>query len=439
MAVTCQAHDTIAEERGPTGRPTIWQSIAETYATRILLIAIGLATTVVISRTLGPSGRGLFAVATAIAAIGVQFGNFGLHASNTYYVAKDRELLPVLIGNTLIVGLGIGGMAALLGWILAAMWPKLAPVHGTLLALALASIPFGLAYLLLQNLLLGIDQVRAYNGIELANKAIGLVLVGLVVLSSRMNAELMFAATLAALVLSFLWVLWTLRGVFRHPVLFSITVFRQHAGLGIKAYLIAFFGFLVLRIDLVMVKYMLGAQAAGYYSISETMAENILTLPVVVGTILFPKLSGMVHSGDKLQLTKKAAFVTAALMVPVIIVASLLAKPAVQLVFGKSFLPAVTPFIWLMPGSFLLGVEIVIVQYLNSLGFPKIIAYFWLLVTALNIGINFWAIPAYGITGAAIVSTVSYSLIFVLVLVVIRNGIRSGTTAVSHKVPQYTI
>jgi len=439
MAVTCQAHDTVTEERGPKGRTTIWQSIAETYATRMLLIAIGLATTVVISRTLGPSGRGLFAVATAIAAIGVQFGNFGLHASNTYYVAKDRELLPVLIGNTLIVGLGIGGMAALLAWILAAMWPKLAPLHGPLLALALASIPFGLAYLLLQNLLLGIDQVRTYNGIELANKAIGLALVTLVILSRRLSAELMFAATLVALVLSFLWVLWSLRGVFRHPVLFSITVFRQHVRLGIKAYLIAFFGFLVLRIDLVMVKYMLGAQAAGYYSISETMAENILTLPVVVGTILFPKLSGMAHNGEKLRLTGKAALVTAAFMVPVMIIASLLAKPAVQLVFGTSFLPAVTPFIWLMPGSFLLGVEIVIVQYLNSLGFPKIIAYCWLLVTALNIAINFWAIPAYGITGAAIVSTVSYSLIFVLVLVAIRNGTRSETTAVPHKVPQYTI
>jgi O-antigen/teichoic acid export membrane protein len=405
----------------------------------MLLIAIGLATTMFVSRTLGPSGRGLFAVATAIAAIGVQFGNFGLHASNTYYVAKDRELLPVLIGNTLIVGLGIGGMAALLGWILAAMWPNLAPLHGPLLALALASIPFGLAYLLLQNLLLGIDQVRTYNGIELANKAIGLALVSLVILSRRLSAELMFAATLVALVLSFLGVLWSLRGVFRHPVPFSITVFRQHVRLGIKAYLIAFFGFLVLRIDLVMVKYMLGAQAAGYYSISETMAENILTLPVVVGTILFPKLSGMAHNGEKLQLTGKAALVTAAFMVPVMIIASLLAKPAVQLVFGTSFLPAVTPFIWLMPGSFLLGVEIVIVQYLNSLGFPKIIAYCWLLVTALNIAINFWAIPAYGITGAAIVSTVSYSLIFVLVLVAIRNGTRSESTAVPHKVPQYTI
>ncbi len=100
MAVAWQANNT-TEERSPKGRPTIWRSIVETYATRILLIAIGFATTVIISRTLGPSGRGLFAVAAAIGAIGIQFGNLGLHASNTYYVAKDRELLPVLVGNTL--------------------------------------------------------------------------------------------------------------------------------------------------------------------------------------------------------------------------------------------------------------------------------------------------------------------------------------------------
>ncbi len=414
---------TRATERNPVVPAGIWRNVVETYMTRLLLIVIGFATTVIVSRSLGPSGRGLFAVAAAVSAIGIQFGNLGLHASNTYYVAKNRGLLPVLIGNTLVVSFGIGGAAALFGWILAAIWPKLAPLHGTLLALALAWIPFGLAYLLLQNLLLGVDQVRTFNGIELASKTIGLVLVGLAILSGKISAEIMFAATLAALVLSFLWVLWKLRDALQHPVLVSLTVFRQHVRLGVKAYLIAFFGFLVLRIDLVMVKYMLGVQAAGYYSISETMAENMLTLPVVVGTILFPKLSGMAHHKDKLHLTRKAGFVTAALLVPIMIIGSLLAKPLVQVVFGKSFL---------------LGVETVIVQYLNSLGFPRIIAYSWLLVTALNIGVNLWAIPAYGIVGAAIVSTISYALVFVLVLAVIYAGQRSERIANSHNVPQYT-
>ncbi len=429
--------NTIAEPT-PRVRSKFWQSVIETYLTRIILIGIGFGTTVIVSRVLGPSGRGLFAVAVAVTFIGIQFGNLGLHASNTYYVAKDRALLPVLIGNALVVSFGIGGLAALVTWLLDAIWPNLVPLEGTMLLLAIGCIPFGLAVMLLQNLLLGIDQVRSYNGSELGSKVLALALVGLAILFRRVSPEVMFGATMAGMVFSFSWVLLKLRGLLRGPVCVSLAIFRQHVGLGAKAYLIAFFGFLVLRIDLIMVKYMLGAQAAGYYSISETMAEQMLTLPIVIGTILFPKLSGMADNQQKLRLTWKSALVAAALMAPLMAIACVLAKPMIQLVFGKSFLPAVLPFIWLMPGTFLLGVETVIVQYLNSLGFPKIIAYSWLLVTALNIGINFWAIPAYGILGAAVVSTITYSLIFVLVLVVIYIRNRSERIAVSNTVPQYT-
>jgi len=187
-----------------------------------------------------------------------------------------------------------------------------------------------------------------------------------------------------------------------------------------------------------MVKYLIGAKLAGYYSISETMAENVLTLPVVVGTILFPKLSEMVREEEKLHLTKKAALVTAVLMLPMMVIASVFAKPLVHLAFGEAFLPAVPAFVWLMPGTFFLGIEIVIVQYLNSLGFPKVIVSAWLLVTLLNVGINLWAIPAYRITGAAIVSTVSYFLVFVLVLLVIRKSTRADTILDSTEVPVYS-
>jgi len=414
------------------------QTVAETYLARLVLTGLSFATTVVVSRALGPSGRGLFAVAAAIAAIGIQFGNLGLHASNTYYVAKDAMLLPILVGNTLIVSFGLGGAATLVGLVLDGIWPHLFPVHGTLLVLSLGSIPLGLALMLLQYLLLGINQVHAYNGSELASRVLGLAFLGFAIVVGKSSPEVFFAATLGGLALSFGWVLFKLLRLIHGKVSFSASVFTRHAELGVKAYLIAFFGFLVLRIDLVMVKYLLGAEAAGYYSISELLAENTVVPAVVIGTILFPMLSGMTDSKEKLHLTRKAALVAAAFMAPLMIIASMLATAIIPLVFGKSFLPAVGPFIWLMPGSFFLGIETVIVQYLNSLGFPKIIAYFWLLVTIVNIGINFWAIPAYGISGAAIVSTVSYSLIFVLVLAVVYNAKRSERTAVSHRVPQYS-
>ena len=72
---------TRATERNPTVPAGIWRNVVETYMTRLLLIGIGFATTVIVSRTLGPSGRGLFAVAAAVSAINsmpAANGNTGL-------------------------------------------------------------------------------------------------------------------------------------------------------------------------------------------------------------------------------------------------------------------------------------------------------------------------------------------------------------------------
>jgi O-antigen/teichoic acid export membrane protein len=199
----------------------------------------------------------------------------------------------------------------------------------------------------------------------------------------------------------------------------SWPVFRQSIGIGLRAYTIAFFGFLLLRIDLLMVKYMLGATEAGYYSISQVLAENTMMFPVVIGLLLFPKLSALKEREEKLQLANKAVLVTAALMLPAVVIAAFAAGPLISLAFGRSFLPAVAPFAWLMPGTYFLGIETVMVQLLNSEGFPPIIVVAWIVDTLTNVALNFWAIPRYGITGASIVSSVCYFLMFVVVSAVV--------------------
>jgi len=175
-----------------------------------------------------------------------------------------------------------------------------------------------------------------------------------------------------------------------------------------------------------MVKYMLGATEAGYYSISQVLAENTMMFPVVVGLLLFPKLSATKEKEEKLHLANKAVLVTAALMLPVVVIAALTAGPIISIAFGRNFLPAVAPFAWLMPGTYFLGIETVMVQLLNSEGFPPIIVAAWIADVVVNVAINFWAIPHYGITGASAVSSVCYFLIFLIVSAVVwkRNYAR---------------
>jgi len=405
------------------------RNVLETYGTRVLVLVVTFLTAVVIARELGPTGRGLYAVAVTLGAIGAQFGNFGLHASNIYYVAKDRGLLPALIGNTLAVVVAACFLAALIG-IGFAFWPNVSPLHGTLLFLALASVPVGLAYLLTQGLLLGVNEVRAYNNIESGGKLLALVLIFVLALADGGTVELFFAATLLSVTVTFLWALRRLSRVSAEPPKLSWTVFRQSIGLGSRAYTIAFFGFLLLRIDLLMVKYMLGATEAGYYSISQVLAENTMMFPVVVGLLLFPKLSALKAREEKLQLANKAVLVTAALMLPAVVIAAWAAAPIISMAFGRDFLPAVPPFVWLMPGTYFLGLETVMVQLLNSEGFPPIIVAAWIADTIVNIALNFWAIPRYGITGASIVSSVCYFLMFLVVSAVVwKRNYQQGPAA----------
>jgi O-antigen/teichoic acid export membrane protein len=118
-------------------------------------------------------------------------------------------------------------------------------------------------------------------------------------------------------------------------------------------------------------------------------------------------------------------------MLPVVVIAALVAAPVISVAFGRNFLPAASPFVWLMPGTYFLGIETVMVQLLNSEGFPPIIVVAWISDTIINVALNFWAVPRYGITGASIISSVCYFLMFLMVSAVVwkRNYTRHPAAA----------
>src|ERR1035441_4445563 len=185
--------------------------VGQTYAVQLIIVALQLITTVISSRALGPMGRGTYAVAVALGTLGVRFTTLGLHASNTYYVAKRRELLPSMAGNTLVYSGSAGGLAALALWGLFQVFPGLAPLHGSMLALALMWIPFGLAYLLCQNLLIGIGEIRLYNATELVSKIVVVALVVAIVLLRFITPQTIFIIGLIVLAGSLATVLVSLR------------------------------------------------------------------------------------------------------------------------------------------------------------------------------------------------------------------------------------
>ncbi len=407
------------------------RKVAETLSTQILLIGIGLITGIIVARILGPEGRGIYAMAAAVGAIGVQFANLGLHASNTFYVARDRELLPLLIGNSLVVSFLFGGISAALAWVVFSFWPGLSPINGILLILALMWVPFGLAYMLLQNLLLGIQEVHAYNKINLFNSILTVVIIGLLILLKGVTVESVYCAGLITLIAGFFWVLQRLRIFLQRPVGVSFDLFKDSFQYGVKAYFSAFFALMIQRIDLFMINHYLGTKYTGLYSIAISIVDMLLLFPVVVGTVAFPRLCAMKEWDQRLEFTKKIVITVVGISIPLILSLLFTAEFIITTLYGSRFVPSAGPLVWFMPGFLVWSIEVMYRKLLISVYYPAAISWGWFGSCCLNIGLNAVLIPRFGMNGAAAASSITYfavaSITIILLSQLSRNTQKGGS------------
>jgi len=389
------------------------QKVVATLGTRMLLVAVGLATSVLVARSLGPEGRGLYAVAVALGAIGVQVTNLGLHASNTWAVSREPKLLGSLIANSAVVSLAVGGGAALIAWFVLSSWPGLVDLPPALLALGLLAIPIGLGYLLLQNLLIGTGRIREFNWIELLVRGVSVASLAAVIIVGAVSP---FLALLAGVVGSVAGVVACVIAFARRLDLRtrpSADLLRAYARYGLRAYVAALFWFLVKRSDLLLVQHFRGSADAGYYSIAATMADLVYMIPVVVGMLLFPRLSAMTDESRKWWVASRMAVLVGAVMAGVAVVAALLADSAISILFGNEYLPAVPAFLLLLPGIVMLSVSTILMNYGAAIGMPTITWLAPLIGLALNVTLNLSLIPAFGIVGASASSTIAYGVVLV--------------------------
>lgn len=387
------------------------QKVTEMYGSRLVVICLGLLTTIVVARFLGPEGRGQYAVATAIGTLAIQFGNLGLHVSNIYYVSQRREDLPKLLGNSLMVGVVLGGALSGLTAVIFFLKPEWIPAGWPLLSLTLLFIPLGLFYILAQNLLLGIYSIRSYNLIEISGKAILVLLLGLFVIIGMVSVESFFSAGVIALLIACCWTFVVIQSHLCEPLSVSIDLLKRTLAYGLRSYLTAFFVVAIWRISLLMVKFFLGDEQAGYYSIAISIADFVLLFPLLVGTLMLPKLSSIPEPEKKWFLTRKVIIYVSLGMLVITGLAAVLIEPMVILLFGREFQPSAFPFFWLLPGILFCSINTVYIHYFLSVGMPSAVLYCLASATVLNVVFNYFLIGWFGTNGAASSWTMTYVLL----------------------------
>lgn len=377
---------------------------------------------ILMARILGPEGRGLYLGVTALAALAVQFGTLGLTSSNTFQLSKYPDSGDKLASNSLVLSMVLGSILATLAG-LGGM-----RVHGLIQGVGIPSYLVGLAVipawiflLFAHNLLIAKGRVQTFNLMELTRNACFLVLViGVALFAGKGHRLLLWLNTVLFWGMA-AWSLASLRAAgFRMALKWDGACFRGAAGYGLRAYAITFMGFLVLRIDLLLLQNWRGAAEAGVYGVAAQLGDLILAVATTVAMLLFPEASRL--GENSWPLVRRTAMAVGAALIPVLLLAYWLAPWGVRFIFGARFEGAVSAFRALLPGLWFLSVETILVQYLNGVGMPASILLAWASAVMLNLGLNAMWIPRWGATGAALASTVAYGMVtFGVALLVFRH------------------
>ncbi|HVF46457.1 MAG TPA: polysaccharide biosynthesis C-terminal domain-containing protein, partial [Pyrinomonadaceae bacterium] len=268
------------------------------------------------------------------------------------------------------------------------------------------------------NLFLSLGDVRRFNLLDWFSQAyipINAVVV-LLVLGRGLDTLIAFNAIATALIAITVFVLMRRlaaaedgglgfsadAGLFGRMIKFGLTINVMNAVLA-----------LVLRADVFLVNYFRGVGEAGVYAIAAQCSLLLIMFPNVVGTLIFPRVAGMKPGST--EFTSAVIRHAAALQ----LVLCLLAIPAAFLipyVYGPDFAPATSQFLILLPGAFAIGLQMMLSQHLAGIGQIRLMPYFWIFTLVLGLGLHFWLIPVYGAAGAAAVSTLIYSVSFLLTL-----------------------
>jgi O-antigen/teichoic acid export membrane protein len=390
------------------------KNTAITFVTQISNLILGIAASIVIARLLGPKGKGVYTLAILLPSIAVTLSNLGIGPATIYYIGKGKYSLEKILGSNLALTSVLSSIAIMASIIIIVFFRNLflRGVPLNYLFLALLFIPFMLLQSYLQNILLGLQEIKKYNLADLFRSACFLVLV--IFTLCLFKAKLIGA--ISSLIISTL-----LTGIFTLfwiNKLTGITTYRidkdfvkDASSYGIKAHTANILAFLNYRFDIFLVNAFVGPIAVGYYSLAVGIAEKIWLLSGSASTVLFPRVASEKDEKRRKEFTpivsRNVMFITT---IEAIFIYFLI-RWIIIFFYSKTFLPSVRPLQILLPGIIALSAARVLANDIAGRGKPLLNTYMAAASLAVNIGFNILWIPKFGIEGAALASTLSYNIL----------------------------
>jgi O-antigen/teichoic acid export membrane protein len=346
-------------------------------AERLLNIGVGFFMAIVLARYLGPEQFGILAYAISMTAIFASAGHMGLAGLVVREVVKQPNAVPETLGTTFMLKL----TGVTLGFVLILLYALLfEEVGGTefwmllIVATAIFFQTFDVVEYWFQSQVQAKYPAMAKSGSVVLAAGLKLLLVasgaGVIAFAFAHAAQFM----IAALILAVLY-----KGTTRMSLMSwkaSFAKARELLSQGWIIYLGSIFAVIYMKIDQVMLKWMVGAEEVGVYAVAAQLSEAWYFLPTAIVALLV----------------------------------SLVAGPVISLLFGAEYQNSasiLTIHIWAGVFIFMRAAFSRWILIEGALMFSLITQGLGALA---NIGLNALLIPHYGGEGAAMATLISYAV-----------------------------
>lgn len=394
------------------------KNIAATLGRQIASGFIQLITLAIIAREFGPSGNGIYTLTLLVPSMMAIFLSLGVDPANVYFLGAKKIHPKLAWKETLIISFWIILIVLLLGGFFIYFYSLeiLSGVPKETLWLSLAIFPFMMIMGNINGFFQGLQDFKSYNIFLILQPVLSLSFLFLSMIYEDININVALFCYFLSMVITLIFAYKKLQMIIKDQCGPNLENYRMKLlNYGYKVHLSNILALINYRADVFIIGYFLGPAASGIFTIAVLIIEKLWLLSNAVSTVLLPKLSQLSNNGSKKAIITPlvAKFVLLLTFIASIILITI-GEFIINMFFGSEYIEAYTCILYLSPGVIVGACSRVLANDIAARGKPELnLATSWITVT-INIILNIYLIPIYGIQGAAIATSFAYVINFLM-------------------------
>lgn len=389
-------------------------------------IVIGTLLIIIIARVLGRELQGNYALITTFPAILMMFVNLGMNISTVYYVSRQEIDPGESFFNNLIIGVILSIIGIVAGYITIYFFGDIVfkdIKDHSYVYFILIGLPFMLLNTFFQTIFQGIQDFKVFNTILVVTQITNFLLVLILIVLFDFGLMGALIAFISGHALTFVFILiFSVKrfNLSRGNLKLNVPYLRKSFHYGFKSYMSNLVTFLNYRINIYLLAFFVGNGAVGLFFTALNLGEKLSVFTQSISSVLLPRIASMETEEERNQLTSIVSRFTMVFMLVLSIVIFFIIDFLAP-VLGHEYKE--TPFFLkiLLPGISLLAVEKLLSNDLAARGKPEINMNVSIFNVIFSTILNIILIPIYGATGAAIATSISYSLSFIIKAVIFKK------------------